>query len=104
MTVRSRREAIRELLNQKKHRKTGLSVNQVAEILGFPVESTREHLHSMPDVYIFRWAYHVNPDFTIKSCRPFSIHRAVPVPKDCPPPPKKEERLRMKRDERQRDY
>jgi hypothetical protein len=87
-----REDAIRKLLTDDKHIEEGLSVNDVARLLDIPLESTRRYLSSMPDVYVAGWDHHRNPDGSLMAIRPFSIHRAVRVPKDRPPPPKKAER------------
>lgn len=92
----AREDAIRKLLNEEKH-EGGLSVSDVADALDFPLESTRQHLRKMPDVYIDRWCMHSKDGGGSGGGRPFSIHCAVRVPKDCPPPMKKAERRRMKK-------
>jgi hypothetical protein len=88
-----REDAIRKLLNETEE---PLTVNTVAIRLGFPLESTREYLRSMPDVYISGWKNHVAPNGSLISRRPSALYRAVRVPADCPPPPKKAARRRMK--------
>jgi hypothetical protein len=58
----------------------GLSINDIAKLLGFETNTVRKALNKMPDVYIDRWQ-------TSRTSRiPFSVWIAVVPPPDCPKP------------------
>jgi hypothetical protein len=58
----------------------GLSINDIAKLLGFETNTVRKALNKMPDVYIDRWQ-------TSRTSRiPFSVWIAVVPPPNCPKP------------------
>jgi hypothetical protein len=74
---KSRHPEIRAALRQHAD---GLTLSELAKLLGIGTETLRPSIRSMPDVYIDRW---LPPKRGLEFA---AVYCAVVVPEDCPKP------------------